>query len=343
MGKNNTILITVDVEDWFQVENFKKHIPFSSWSGYNLRVERNTHNLLDLFDSMKMNTSNQQLSVGCQPKVTLNPITRIGSNTEGNPRATFFVLGWVAERLPHLVKEIYNRGHEVASHGYSHDLCNELGRDDLRKDLSDSKKLLEDIIGARIYGYRAPSFSINSDIIKMLEECGYLYDSSYNSFGMHSRYGHLNISDLKKIGIASKLSDKFYELPVSNLVFKNLLGHDRSKDCSNLKPTESRNSSNITNGGNLIIPWGGGGYFRLIPLPVFKKGIDSILKRDKAYLFYIHPWEIDPEQPRVKEASLFFRFRHYTNLKCCRSKLVDLIKSFPVSVFSTCHQYISGL
>jgi len=177
------ILLTIDVEDWFQVENFKEYIPFDSWSSCELRVEKNTHRLLDLLDSVnfKFQVSSFKIS------------------------ATFFILGWIAEKLPNLVKEIHARGHEVASHGYYHNLCNDSSSDDLRKDLIDSKRLLEDIIGDRVYGYRAPSFSINAEVLKIIEDCGYLYDSSYNSFSMHGRYGQISLSQNGQKGIANKI------------------------------------------------------------------------------------------------------------------------------------------
>ena len=279
------ILLTIDVEDWFQVENFKQWIPFSSWQSYELRVEKNTHYLLDLLD-----TASFQF------------------------RATFFVLGWIAERLPHLVREIYSRGHEVASHGYCHNLCKECSPEDLREDLIHSKKLLEDIIGDHIDGYRAPSFSIDRDILKIIEECGYLYDSSFNSFGMHGRYGQVDLSHNIRKGIMAKVSDNFYELPISNFRL-----------------------------GDRILPWGGGGYFRLIPFFIFRLGVQSILKKENAYLFYIHPWEIDPDQPTVKEASFVYKFRHYINLDKTQLKFSKLIESFRHHHFLTCREYINKL
>jgi len=288
----NCILLTIDVEDWFQVENFRQCIPFSSWSRCELRVEKNTHTILDLLDSHKA-----------------LPTTDYGHGEK--PRATFFVLGWIAERLPNLVREIYARGHEVASHGYDHNLCNQQSPDALKKDLADSKKLLEDITGVPVYGYRAPSFSVNADTLKKVEACGYLYDSSFNSFTMHNRYGRINLPNHGKNGIAVKISDSFYELPISNLKV-----------------------------GNRIFPWGGGGYFRLTPFPLFKMGVESILMKQKAYLFYLHPWEIDPEQPKVKEASMFFRFRHYAGLTTAASKLSLLMQSFTEFHFQTCYQYL---
>lgn len=278
---DNFVLITVDVEDWFQVENFKSYIPFSSWSSYPLRVEKSTYDLLDLLDFR---------------------------------RATFFILGWIAERLPHLVRDIHARGHEIASHGYNHNLCNRESYEELGKDLADSKKRLEDIIGSPVIGYRAPSFSVDNDVLKIIEDCGYLYDSSFNSFAMHGRYGKVDLSQTGKKGIAVKISDRFYELPVSNVKI-----------------------------GNRIFPLGGGGYFRMIPFPLFKLGIRQILKQDEAYLFYMHPWEIDPNQPRVKQASPSYRFRHYVNLKKTHSKLSALFETFRQARFISCREYLEQL
>jgi len=286
MNRKKAILLTVDVEDWFQVENFKACIPFFSWDSRELRVEKNTHRLLDLFDSCSS---------------TQNPI-----------KATFFILGWIAERLPGLVKEIHKRDHEIASHGYNHNLCCLQTASDLKKDLTESREILEDIIGAPVSGYRAPSFSINNDTLRLIEDCGYLYDSSYNSFGMNKRYGHIDLSDKLKQGLAVKISNSFYELPISNLKTQ-----------------------------NLQLPWGGGGYFRLFPFFVFRLGIKLILNKDKAYMFYMHPWEIDPDQPVVAEASSFFKFRHYFNLSRTDLKLSKLITNFKQYRFITCKHYLS--
>jgi peptidoglycan-N-acetylglucosamine deacetylase len=310
--KPSSILLTIDVEDWFQVENFKQYIPFSTWSERELRVEKNTHRLLDLLDSASCINNHKPETLNLEPSY--------------HPKATFFILGWVAERLPALVKEIHSRGHEVASHGFSHELCYDCSTESLRDDLSASKKLLEDITGSQVFGYRAPSFSINNDILKIIEECGYLYDSSYNSFGLHGRYGKLELDENSKKGIAYKVSNKFYELPVSNL----RIGFPFSFQPSTFSST------------NFVLPWGGGGYFRLIPFFIFKKGIDAILKQNSSYLFYLHPWEVDPDQPRVKKASTIFKFRHYTNLGACYNKLRKMIDVFSDNNFITCHQYIEN-
>jgi len=288
-------LLTIDVEDWFQVENFKQWIPFSSWTSCESRVEKNTHQLLDLLDAF----NGKRLTVNGEQKKL---------------RATFFTLGWIAQRVPHLVNEIRDRGHEIASHGSRHRVSSEWTSDELRKDLNDSKKLLEDITGAPVYGYRAPNFSVDDDSLKIIEDCGYLYDSSFNSFSMNERYGWLTLSGNDKKEIAHQVSDTFYEFPVSNMTL-----------------------------WKYIIPWGGGGYFRMIPFGLFRWGVELILKKEKSYIFYIHPWEIDPDQPRVNHASRVSKFRHYLNLDKTQSRLSNLLESFSHCRFPTCHQYLQDV
>ena len=224
---NHYFLLTIDVEDWFQVENFKEYIPFASWPSYELRVEKNTHRILDLLDSIgsKKTEARTQETVSNSE----NPVSRIQYSDNGQQstydrqdekvRGTFFVLGWLAERLPHLIREIHSRGHEVASHGYYHNLCYDQSHEDLKTDLCNSKSLLEDIIGNQVYGYRAPSFAINNDILKIIEDCGYLYDSSYNSFAMHGRYGHLDLLQNKTRGIALKITSAKHQKPLPREIF----------------------------------------------------------------------------------------------------------------------------
>jgi len=280
---SKSILLTFDVEDWFQVENFKGYIPFDSWDAFELRVEKNTHTILNLLDTF--------------PSV---------------PKATFFVLGWIAQKMPHLIRELVNRGHEVASHGQNHHLCTTRTTKALLEELVDSKKLLEDMTGAPIKGYRAPSFAINDDILKLIRDAGYLYDSSYNSFALHGRYGTITLPQHHKRGAAYHLFDNFYEIPVSNLTLK-----------------------------GKVFPLGGGGYFRLIPFPIFKQGISSFLKHDDAFIFYSHPWEFDSQQPRVEAASPGFKFRHYINLHRTEKKLTALVDAFSGLDFVTCNQYLT--
>ncbi|MFH2060883.1 MAG: XrtA system polysaccharide deacetylase [Pseudomonadota bacterium] len=280
---NRSILLTFDVEDWFHVENFKEYIPFSSWNDHELRVEKNIHLILDLLDSFSF-----------------------------KPKATFFVLGWIAKKLPDMVREIQKRGHEVASHGNSHHLCTNQSFKEIEQDLKIGKSRLEDIIGHEVYGYRAPSFAINDDILKIIRDTGHVYDSSYNSFAMHGRYGTIDLPPKEGSSVSYKLSDQFYEIPVSNFKIH-----------------------------NKVIPLGGGGYFRLIPLYFFLTGIKQVLKTDNAFVFYSHPWEFDPEQPKVKEASALYKFRHYINLKKTATKLENLIRIFSQYEFRTCKKYLA--
>lgn len=295
MSSNKYILLTIDVEDWFQVENFKAYIPFSSWPDCELRVEANTHRLLDALDVL------------ARPEI--GPSN--GTLSQPAPKATFFVLGWLAQRMPRLVREIHSRGHEIASHGLNHDLCTHRATAELRRDLSDSKHILEDIIGHSVHGYRAPNFSVNEDVLLILEECGYEYDSSYNSFSGNNRYGKLDLVR-NGTGIASKVSSSLYELPISNIRI-----------------------------GKTVIPVGGGGYFRLIPAPLFIKAARFIVEKEKAFLFYLHPWEIDPGQPRVLEAPAAFRFRHYVNLHKTFPRFARLLKNLSGFRFISCHDYIA--
>ncbi len=316
-SKPSCFLLTVDVEDWFQVENFKTAIPFSSWSNRELRVEKNTHKILDLFDTVK------PPSVPASQQSSGRSSQHPGIQASQPILATFFILGWIAKQLPGLIREIKNRGHEVASHGFNHHLCSEQDSKNLQNDLTSSKKLLEDITGAPIHGYRAPSFSVSSDILKIIEDAGYRYDASYNSFDKHGRYGKLSMNGSPKKGIAYKISDNFYELPVSNLIL------NRMPYAASRKP--------------FILPWSGGGYFRLLPLSVFNWGVSHLLKRENAYHFYFHPWEIDPDQPRVDDISRMHKFRHYVNLGSTFDKLKKLIQSFGSCRFQTLSQYIETL
>lgn len=281
-AENPSILLTFDVEDWFQVENFKSYIPFSDWDRCDLRVWKNTLKILDLLDT--------------------SPV---------KPKATFFILGWVAKKLPALVREILAHGHEVASHGMGHNLCQTLSKDILSQDLVESKALLEDILGTAVRGYRAPSFSINHSALELVKQAGYEYDSSYNNFSGNTRYGRLALQGWQSKGGVFQLENGLFEIPVSNL-----------------------------NLGQRTFPLGGGGYFRLFPFALFKWGMQQVVKRETVFVFYAHPWEVDPGQPRVHQASPGFRFRHYINLGRTTSKLKSLLEHFSSLDFITCSQMI---
>ena len=344
-----SFLLTIDVEDWFQVENLRPWMPFSTWGSRELRVESNVHKLLDLFDGVKLDAGRRKSKVPSSslegnntPESRFDSTGRIASTTttpetfslKPNPvekaQATFFILGWIAERLPHLVREISARGHEVASHGSSHQMCSRLSDSDLRSELVDSKRLLEDITGMEVEGFRAPNFSVDDRVLSVLQETGYRYDSSYNSFSIHGRYGKLNLNG-NHAGIAHKLTGGFLELPISNL------------SLFPFPALVTLGTRNFRHFRHFPLPWGGGAYFRLLPLWMFAIGVSSILKREGAYLFYIHPWEVDPGQPKVEQASFVSRFKHYKNLETTEAKLKKLIANLSHCSFVACRDYVNGI
>jgi len=262
--------LTVDVEDYFQVSAFANQIDTKEWPNWPLRVEQNTHTLLELFE-------------------------------QKNVSATFFVLGWVAERCPELIRAIHKAGHEVASHGMTHQLVYNQKPEIFREETFRSKQLIEDIIGEAVFGYRAASYSVTPRSIWALEtliDAGFTYDSSIFPVH-HDRYGMpgapLNIHTAQ-----TNDGKSLTEFPLTSAKFIN---------------------------GRL--PVAGGGYFRIYPY-FFSK---LMLKRAAAeikqpFIFYLHPWEIDPEQPKIPNASALSRFRHYTNLGRCLPRLERLIGDF---------------
>jgi polysaccharide deacetylase family protein (PEP-CTERM system associated) len=258
--------MTVDVEDFFHVSAFESIITPEQWKDYQPRVEGNTRRLLDLF-------------------------------AKHDVKSTFFVLGWVAERYPQLIKDIHAQGHEIASHGYAHRRATEQTRKEFKTDVTRSKDHLEDLIGETLIGYRAPSFSIgynNEWAFEVLAELGFQYSSSTYPV-KHDLYG---TPDWPRFAYRRK--EGIIEIPIPTL---NVLG----------KQT----------------PIGGGGYFRLYPYQLTKFLVSSYLKKEKQpYSFYFHPWEIDSEQPRLTHAPLKSRFRHYVNLDKNYGKLERLLVDF---------------
>lgn len=217
---------------------------------------------------------------------------------ENNDKSTFFILGWVAKRHPQIVKRIHQEGHEVASHGNGHDCVYDLTQDEFREDIRISTDILENITGEKVIGYRAPNFSITDWAIDILQEYGFEYDSSWFPTFTHDRYGKLVKYKTKDEPIY-ELKKGFYEVPMSCLKFM---------------------------GKNL--PWAGGGYFRLYPYPLFKGGIKRILKEQNVYNFYIHPWEFDPEQPKIKSLDKKNYFRQYNNLQNTEKNYRDMVEGF---------------
>ena len=260
--------MTVDVEDYFHVGAFENTISRDDWDQLPCRVERNTNRSLELFERY-------------------------------NIKATFFVLGWVCERYPALIRKIHELGHEVASHSIDHKRVSNLSRAEFVEDITKSKRLLEDTIGVAVIGYRAPSFSIGQDNIWALEclkEAGYLYSSSVYPI----RHDHYGMPDAPRFAFNPLTRSEFLEMPVTTFEFM-----------------------------NMKLPCGGGGYFRLLPYPISKFAMKRVNENDEeACIFYFHPWEIDPDQPRQHNASLKSKFRHYTNLDVMEKKIERLLVDF---------------
>ncbi len=260
--------MTVDVEDYFQVSAFEKAIPYGQWGEFESRVEHNTNRILELFDSKGVN-------------------------------GTFFVLGWIAERYPELIKEIARRGHEIACHGYSHQLVYNQTPEVFREESYKSKALLEDITGLPVIGYRAASYSITPQsrwALDTLVELGFKYDSSLFPV-YHDRYGMPGIP-LYPYSLETDKGNKLVEFPLSTY---GILGYR--------------------------LPVSGGGYFRLYPYWFSRWCLGSINRSHKSFVFYLHPWEIDPDQPRVDVSGLS-KFRHYNNLEKCYSRMEKLLTDF---------------
>ena len=258
--------LTVDVEDYFQVSAFDGHVERRHWDSMECRVERNVERLLALFE-------------------------RRGA------RATFFTLGWMAQRYPSMVRAIVRAGHEVASHGSAHRRASEQSPAEFREDVDSARKKLEDVSGTVVRGYRAPSFSIghgNLWAFDCLAESGYLYSSSIYPV----RHDHYGMPDAPRF--AHRLHNGFLELPITTTRFM------------------SRN-----------LPAGGGGFFRLLPYRASRWAIERVNRVDRQpAIFYFHPWEIDPHQPRIRGVSAKTRFRHYLNLDRTESRLDRLLSDF---------------
>jgi polysaccharide deacetylase family protein (PEP-CTERM system associated) len=264
---STSLAMSIDVEDWFHVENLRGVISRESWAGRELRLERTMDRMLELM-------------------------------AENDVRATCFVLGWVAERKPRLVRRIADAGHEVASHGYHHELVHELTEAEFLADVRRSKDVLEELAGKQVRGYRAPSFSLTDWAIPLLEEAGFEYDSSlFPTTVTRDRYGKPaglsggDVSQVREGGLT--------EVPLSCLQIR-----------------------------GQALPWAGGGYFRLLPYPVFKSGVQRVLSSGRPYIFYIHPWELDPGQPRVAGLRRSQRMRHYLNLEKTESRWTALLRDF---------------
>ena len=267
--------LTIDVEDYYHVSAFEAVVPFADWERYESRVEKNTHRLLDLLDAH-------------------------------TTTATFFVLGWVAERHPGLIRTLVARGHEVASHGYAHRRVYTQTPAQFRTETRRSKCLLEDTLGHPIRGYRAASYSITMHslwALEVLREEGFVYDSSifpirHDLYGIpsHPRFCHT---------IPGQSDAPLVEFPLSTLRL-----------------------------GGTNFPIAGGGYLRLFPYAYTRWGLRYLNRREgQPAVVYLHPWELDPEQPRLPAGTLS-RFRHYTNLHRMEERFVRLLQDFSFGTMS---------
>ncbi len=267
MGEHITNGLSVDVEDYFQVGAFENQIRRESWDELPSRVRGNVYRILEVFDQKQV-------------------------------KATFFILAWVAKRYPQMVRDIGAAGHEIASHGCEHQPAFRQSPEEFYDDVASSKKILEDISGQSVLGYRAPSFSIipeNSWAFASLESAGYRYSSSIYPI-RHDFYGYPDAPRFPFVPDGTKL----LECPQSTVEI-----------------------------GSMRVPCGGGGYLRLLPFGLFCRAIHRINKVDRQAMYlYLHPWEIDPGQPRIKGASLKSRFRHYRNLEKTEQRLSKLLDKF---------------
>jgi polysaccharide deacetylase family protein (PEP-CTERM system associated) len=268
--------LTIDVEDYYMVSAFADVVKFEDWHRYESRIERNTYKILELLDKLDM-------------------------------KATFFVLGWVAQRNPELVRNIHSAGHEIACHGYNHRLICHLTPEQFRRDVRGAKSILEDIAGTAVIGYRAASYSVVEKTLWALDiliEEGFLYDSSIFPIH-HDRYGLPGACRFPHV--IKRDSGTIMEFPPSTYRF---LGQN--------------------------IPIAGGGYLRLLPVQIIKAAIKRInAKEKKSVVLYFHPWEIDVDQPRINGRRLS-QIRHYMNLKSTMPKLKNILADFnfqPISWF----------
>ena len=259
--------MTVDVEDYFQVSAFERYVDRDAWDSRECRVERNVDRILELFDKRDV-------------------------------KATFFTLGWVAERYPQMLHRMVEQGHEIASHGMSHVRVTQQDQNAFREDVTKTKALLEDVSGQQVIGYRAASYSIgaaNLWALDVLKETGHRYSSSIYPI-KHDLYG---MPDAPRFAFRP-FDDDFYEFPVTTVQI-----------------------------GNKNLPCGGGGWFRLVPYSGMRWAMRRVNDVDReSTIFYFHPWEIDPDQPRQHGLDAKTRFRHYLNLERMEARLERLLGDF---------------
>ncbi len=260
--------MSIDVEDYFQVQAFAGHVRRQDWDGFERRFEANTGLILDLLAAADV-------------------------------KATFFTLGWAAQRSKQLIRRIVNEGHELASHGMAHFRADLQSPEEFRRDTAESKAILEDVGGVKVSGYRAATFSIglrNLWAFDILADEGYAYSSSINPV-RHDLYG---LPGAPRQPFYPCTDDRIIEFPITGVRY---LGRN--------------------------FPFGGGGFFRLLPYSLFRMGLRAVNETDNlASIFYLHPWEVDPGQPRIQEAVFKSRFRHYLNLSRTQQRFRKLLADF---------------
>ena len=298
-----TNALTIDLEDYYMVSAFESVVRKEHWRKHESRIERNTHRVLDILDD---------------------------ADGDHGVKATFFCLGWVGERYPHLIREIERRGHEIASHGYDHQLVYCMTPEQFRRDVLISKQILEDASGKEVIGYRAPSYSITEKSLWALEilgEEGYRYDSSIFPIH-HDRYG---IPTAPRFPFLVRLNGQGGEGTAVPADFGQMPPWNADRvDVRDGAIVEYPISTVRMMGVN--VPISGGGYMRLFPYGWIRQGLSKINYVEKQpFVFYLHPWEFDPEQPRMANISVLSRFRHYINLSGTAGKLRRLLSDFTFS------------
>jgi polysaccharide deacetylase family protein (PEP-CTERM system associated) len=256
-----------DIEDWFHAENVRGSLPTHDWDQLESRLEPNVHELLDILAAAQA-------------------------------RSTFFVLGWVADRFPGVVRRIVDEGHEVASHTYLHRNLNQLPPDEVKEELHRSKDRLEQVAGSAVRGVRAPNFSISDVVLDLIAEAGYRYDSSYFGFEQHDRYGKLSTA-IPPGEPVTEIRPGLLEIQMTRVAI-----------------------------ARRQVPWAGGAYFRLIPYPVFRWGVAKHLRSNPWFTFYFHPWELDPDEVPPAGMPRALRFRAYTGRRRTRRDLRRLVSEF---------------
>jgi polysaccharide deacetylase family protein (PEP-CTERM system associated) len=263
-------LLTFDIEDWFQTENLRPLFPPDRWDAMPRRVAVGTRVILDLL-------------------------------ARHDVRATFFVLGWIAEREPDLVRAIADAGHEIACHGYGHVLPTTLSALEVRDDILRARKVLEEITERPVVGYRAPAFNLDAERLAIVAACGFRYDSSHHPLRLHDRYGDLGpLGAPLRPGVHRVAGLIELGLPIERL-------------------------------GPLRLPASGGGYFRIYPGPLFRVLARRAIARWGHYVSYLHAWEFDPAQPRVREVGRTRAFRHYHGLARTRPRMERLLSMLKAS------------